>query len=227
MFGKGVVVGKYEAIRPTLAKRIVFSFDEALAKRGLNRPHLPRVTKAKSFPVLGFVFVVSLTLVYVVDPYSGNLASASTIQVYDPDDEQNQSFVFDQDYSVNFERGGYRMISGTAAKSYFILAAPMPAPGSSQAYALEYISKRDWGMDQFSCLVNLWNRESNWRHLAKNPSSGAYGIPQSLPGSKMATEGADWMTNPQTQIRWGVKYIAARYKNPCGAWAHSEEHNWY
>jgi len=220
-------MGKYEAINPTLAKRIVFSFDEALAKRGLTRPHLPRVTKAKSLPVLGFIFVVSLTLVYVVDPYSGNLASASTIQVYDPDDEQNQSFVFDEEYTVSFERGGYRMISGSAAKSYFILAAPMPAPGSSQAYALEYIAKRDWGMDQFSCLVNLWNRESNWRHLAKNPSSGAYGIPQSLPGSKMATEGADWMTNPQTQIRWGVKYIAARYSNPCAAWAHSEEHNWY
>jgi hypothetical protein len=103
----------------------------------------------------------------------------------------------------------------------------MPEEGSVQAYALDYISKRDWGMDQFSCLVNLWNRESNWRHLAKNPSSGAYGIPQSLPGSKMATEAADWMTNPETQIRWGVKYIAARYKLPCNAWAHSEEHNWY
>ena len=82
-------MGKYEAIKPTLAKRIVFFFDEALAKRGLARPHLPRVTKAKSLPVLGFIFVVSLTLVYVVDPYSGNLASASTVQVYDPDDEKN------------------------------------------------------------------------------------------------------------------------------------------
>lgn len=222
-----MILGKYEITKPPLAKRLVISFDAFLAKHSLARPHLPRVTKAKSFPVLGFVFAVSLTLVYVVDPYSGNLASASTIQVYDPADEQSQSFVFDEELSVSFERGGYRMISGTAAKSYFVLAAAMPEEGSVQAYALDYISKRDWGMDQFSCLVNLWNRESNWRHLAKNPSSGAYGIPQSLPGSKMATEGADWMTNPETQIRWGVKYIAARYKLPCNAWAYFEENNWY
>ena len=220
-------MGKYELLRPPLAKRLILEFDAFLAKRGLARPRLPRVTKAKSFPVLGAVFAVSLTLVYVVDPYSGHLASASTIQVYDPSDKYSQSFAFEQDYEVSFERGGYRMISGSAARSYFVLAAAMPTPGSSQAYALEYISKRDWGMDQFSCLVKLWTRESNWRHLAKNPSSGAYGIPQSLPGSKMASEGADWMTNPETQIRWGVKYIAARYKNPCNAWAHSEEHNWY
>jgi hypothetical protein len=220
-------MGKYELIKPTLAKRTVLAFDAFLANRGLARPHLPRVTKAKSFPVLGSVFAVSLTLVYVVDPYSGNLASASTVQVYEQGQEDSQSFAFEQEYTVSFERGGYRMISGTEAKSYFVLAAAMPPAGSPQAYALEYISKRDWGMDQFSCLVNLWNRESNWRHLAKNPSSGAYGIPQSLPGSKMATEGADWMTNPETQIRWGVKYIAARYKAPCNAWAHSEEHNWY
>jgi hypothetical protein len=63
--------------------------------------------------------------------------------------------------------------------------------------------------------------------LAKNSESGAYGIPQAWPGSKMATEGPDWMTNHETQIRWGVKYIATRYKAPCGAWAHSEAHNWY
>lgn len=220
-------MGKYEVIRPPLAKRLVISLDAFLAKHSLARPRLPRITKAKSFPVLGFVFAVSLTLVYVVDPYSGNLASASTIQVFDPEEKQSQSFALDEEFSVSFERGGYRMISGSAAKSYFVLAAPMPSVGSVQAYALEYITKRDWGMDQFSCLVNLWTRESNWRHLAKNPSSGAYGIPQSLPGSKMATEGADWMTNPETQIRWGVKYIAARYKLPCNAWAHSEEHNWY
>jgi len=219
-------LGKYEAVRPPLAKRVILAFDEALAKKGLSRPHLPRFTRAKTFPALGFIFVLSFTLVYVVDPYSGNLASATTVQVFDPE-IQDQSFVYDVEYSVSFERGGYRMVSGDAAKSYFVLAASMPEPGSAKAYALEYISKRDWGMDQFSCLVNLWTKESNWRHLAKNPSSGAYGIPQALPGSKMATEGADWMTNPETQIRWGVKYISARYKTPCGAWAFFLERNWY
>jgi hypothetical protein len=219
-------LGKYEAIRPPLAKRIVLVLDERLANMGLRRPHLPRLNRAKTFPALGFFFVLCFTLVYTVDPYSGNLASASTIQVFDPD-AKDQNFIFEEQYAVSFERGGYRMVSGDAAKSYFVLAAPMPEPGTPKAYALNYISQRDWGMDQFSCLVKLWTRESNWRHLARNPSSGAYGIPQALPASKMATEGADWMTNPETQIRWGVKYIASRYKTPCGAWAFFSQRNWY
>lgn len=221
-------MGKYEVIRPPLAKRLILSLDEKLASRGIKRPHLPRLTRANSFPVLGFVMVLSFTLVYSVDPYSGNLASAATMQVFDPNsDSEDQNFVYEEEYTVSFERGGFRVVSGSAAKSFFVLAAPVPDPGSAKAYAMEYIAKRGWEFDQFSCLVNLWTKESNWRHLAKNPSSGAYGIPQALPGSKMATEGADWMTNPETQIRWGVKYIAARYKTPCGAWAFFTENNWY
>ena len=75
--------------------------------------------------------------------------------------------------------------------------------------------------------MRLWQKESNWRYTARNPSSGAYGIPQSLPGSKMASAGADWQTNPATQIKWGLGYIAARYGTPCSAWAHSQQVNWY
>ena len=83
-----------------------------------------------------------------------------------------------------------------------------------------------WGDDQFACLLSLWNRESGWRVNAAN-SSGAYGIPQALPGSKMASAGADWQTNPATQIAWGLGYIAGRYGTPCGAWDHSESNGWY
>ncbi len=81
--------------------------------------------------------------------------------------------------------------------------------------------------DQFGCLDSLWTRESGWNIYADNPTSSAYGIPQSLPGSKMASAGADWATNPVTQIRWGLGYIQDRYGSPCGAWAHSESNNWY
>jgi hypothetical protein len=81
--------------------------------------------------------------------------------------------------------------------------------------------------DQFGCLDSLYTRESNWNPYADNPTSSAYGIPQSLPGSKMAAAGADWETNPVTQIRWGLGYIQDRYGSPCGAWAHSESHGWY
>lgn len=80
---------------------------------------------------------------------------------------------------------------------------------------------------QFGCLDSLWERESKWNVYADNPSSSAYGIPQALPGSKMASAGADWRTNPVTQIRWGLGYIEDRYGSPCGAWAHSQRVGWY
>nr|WP_041553567.1 ubiquitin-like domain-containing protein [Cellulomonas fimi] len=100
-------------------------------------------------------------------------------------------------------------------------------PGTAQALGKEMAAARGWGDDQFACLLSLWNKESGWRVNAENRSSGAYGIPQALPGSKMATAGADWQTNPATQISWGLGYIAARYGDPCGAWAHSQAKGWY
>jgi len=84
-----------------------------------------------------------------------------------------------------------------------------------------------WGDDQFQCLDRLWAKESGWSYSAYNGSSGATGIPQSLPGSKMATAGADWATNAATQIKWGLGYIAGSYGSPCSAWSHSQSVNWY
>jgi hypothetical protein len=114
-------------------------------------------------------------------------------------------------------------VGGTAAStaSPAPAAVPAPTPGSAQAIAADMVAARGWGADDFSCLVSLWNRESGWRTTAANPN-GAYGIPQAYPGSKMASAGADWQTNPATQITWGLDYIAARYGSPCGAWARSE-----
>lgn len=88
-------------------------------------------------------------------------------------------------------------------------------------------SQYGWGADQFSCLVSLWNRESGWNYQAYNASSGATGIPQALPGSKMASAGSDWQTNATTQIIWGLGYISDVYGTPCGAWAQSEAVGWY
>ena len=97
-----------------------------------------------------------------------------------------------------------------------------------QKYAHDLcINTYGWTEADFSNLVKLWTRESSWRANAHNPSSGAHGIPQSLPASKMASEGADYYTNGYTQIRWGLKYIKNRYGNPSNAWAHSEQHGWY
>jgi hypothetical protein len=84
-----------------------------------------------------------------------------------------------------------------------------------------------WDMGEFQCLVDLWNRESGWDENAYNSSSGATGIPQALPGSKMASAGDDWATNPATQIEWGLGYIDGVYGSPCAAWSHSESVGWY
>jgi uncharacterized protein YabE (DUF348 family) len=100
-------------------------------------------------------------------------------------------------------------------------------PGSAQAIGKELAAARGWGDDQFACLLELWNHESGWRINAENKSSGAYGIPQALPGSKMASVADDWRTNPATQITWGLNYIGGRYGDPCGAYSSFKAKGWY
>jgi hypothetical protein len=99
--------------------------------------------------------------------------------------------------------------------------------GDPQDIARALMPKFGFGPGQFGCLVSLWNRESHWNVHAHNASSGAHGIPQALPGSKMASAGPDWQSSAVTQITWGLGYIQDRYGSPCGAWAHSESHGWY
>jgi hypothetical protein len=88
-------------------------------------------------------------------------------------------------------------------------------------------AQRGWTGEQWGCLDKLWTRESNWQVTAQNGSSGAYGIPQSLPGRKMATFGSDWRTSARTQIRWGLSYIERSYGTPCAAWHHSQGYGYY
>lgn len=94
-------------------------------------------------------------------------------------------------------------------------------------YAYDQFDDYGWSDSDFQCLVKLWNRESGWSPNAHNRSSGAHGIPQSLPASKMASFGSDYMTNYQTQIDWGLYYIKNRYGTPTKAWNHSQKYNWY
>ncbi|MDQ4489880.1 hypothetical protein RBS60_06675 [Sinomonas sp. ASV486] len=109
-------------------------------------------------------------------------------------------------------------------------AAPPQAvtdPAGAQAYAASRLAAYGWGQDQMSALITLWNKESGWSTTATNASSGAYGIVQSLPGSKMASAGADWQTNYKTQIEWGLNYIKERYGSPANALGWHLAHNWY
>lgn len=110
-----------------------------------------------------------------------------------------------------------------------LVASPVNATtNDNKEYARNYmLTTYGWGEDQFNCLDKLWFKESRWNHASRNKRSGAYGIPQALPGSKMKSAGADWKTNPHTQIRWGLNYIAKRYKTPCGAYQHFQKKRWY
>lgn len=96
-----------------------------------------------------------------------------------------------------------------------------------QQYAESQFGQYDWSSSQLSYLIELWNRESGWNYKAYNASSGATGIPQALPGDKMASAGSDWQTNPETQINWGLSYIQGRYGSPQAAWAHETQYGWY
>jgi hypothetical protein len=105
--------------------------------------------------------------------------------------------------------------------------APSAPSGSPQQIAQQMLSQFGWSNSQFSCLQPLWEHESGWNVYASNPSTGAYGIPQALPGSKMASAGPDWQSNAATQIRWGLDYIQGLYGSPCGALSHEQADGWY
>jgi hypothetical protein len=113
-----------------------------------------------------------------------------------------------------------------AAEAAAALAAANTVDGAKATARQLASSRYGWGDDQFSCLNSLWTKESSWNYQAYNPS-GATGIPQALPGSKMASAGADWQTNAATQIAWGLGYISSVYGTPCSAWSHSQATNWY
>lgn len=138
------------------------------------------------------------------------------------------------------ETSGY-VSAGTAGGEAGGIGSAVPSIGNStgspdvsgsglsgpQSFALSQMSKYGWDKGEFDALVTLWTKESGWNYQAKNPSSGAYGIPQALPASKMASAGADYMTNANTQIKWGLGYIKGRYGSPSKALAFHLKHNWY
>jgi hypothetical protein len=194
-----------------------------------------------SLPVFAFLATCSFLLVSIVEPYSGAYASSpETVAPMLQQQQEAQSLTVAGDHEVEAVRDGFEVVelpkpkpkvaapsTGGAAAAPAAPRAAAPSPGSAQAIAHDMVLARGWGEGEFNCLVSLWNKESGWNTYAQNPSSGAYGIPQALPGNKMASAGADWATNPATQISWGLGYISGRYGTPCGAWGHSQNVGWY
>ena len=120
---------------------------------------------------------------------------------------------------------------GSTAVAYNDDPPPAPvldnSPAAAQGFAQQLLAQQGLGPAEFQCLTTLWTRESDWNFTATNPSSGAYGIAQSLPAEKMDSAGRDWATNAQTQVRWGLSYVTGRYGTPCGAVAFWDNHHWY
>ncbi|SDL92192.1 Transglycosylase SLT domain-containing protein [Streptomyces wuyuanensis] len=114
-----------------------------------------------------------------------------------------------------------------ASRSAVRDASSFAAQSSYSISEVQAIARQMVPGDQFQCFSNIVDHESSWNYRAQNPSSGAYGLVQALPGSKMASAGADWQTNPATQIKWGLNYMNDRYGSPCGAWSFWQANNWY
>lgn len=215
--------------------------EPAAVNRPVTRPVkvAMRRSRTRSKTVLScfaFSAAMGFVLVTAVDPYSGATASPYYQPASRFGGERAQALSITGTYANAVTRDNFTVTEKPkppppppveAKKKFAAPAAAVPDPGSAQAYAYGAVAARGWGEDQYSCLVSLWSRESGWRVNAMNSSSGAYGIPQALPGSKMATAGSDWETNAATQIEWGLGYISGRYGTPCGAWAHSEDIGWY
>jgi len=189
--------------------------------------------------LFGFLAAFAFLLVNVTDPYAGATASPYYQVAPSSEAQGEQLLAMASGDAVTIVRDGFTVtekvvvvapppaeLADTTSAAWAPPAA-VPDPGSAQAAGAAAVAARGWGTDQYDCLVSLWNRESGWRVNAYNASSGAYGIPQSLPGNKMASAGADWETSAATQIEWGLGYITSRYGSPCGAWQHSEDMGWY
>ncbi|MFB6986672.1 lytic transglycosylase domain-containing protein [Streptomyces sp. NPDC056178] len=129
--------------------------------------------------------------------------------------EQERKEKKERDAAERASRSSVRSASSFATQSSYTVA-------QVQAMARQMVPA-----DQFQCFSNIVNHESTWNYRATNPSSGAYGLVQALPGSKMSSAGADWQTNPATQIKWGLSYMNASYGSPCGAWSFWQANHWY
>ncbi|WP_121255661.1 lytic transglycosylase domain-containing protein [Nocardioides ferulae] len=154
------------------------------------------------------------------DPGAPEVGSAATLEL--PEREESVSRSDRRDEADPLKEAALAQPEGQAITRTETLSDDDPRD-IGRALLAEF----GFSSDQWSCLDSLWTRESNWTVTADNPTSSAYGIPQALPGSKMASAGADWATNPVTQIRWGLGYIADRYGSPCSAWGHSQSVGWY
>jgi len=182
----------------------------------------PFVLRAGAFAVAAAVM-----LLFAMAPMNREPALADTAAA-EAEAPALQELAIASGAAASISRDGYKITKpAPVILARSAPAAGTPDPGTAKAIAYAMVMAKGWSQAEYDCLVALWNKESHWNVYAHNKSSGAYGIPQALPGSKMASAGADWATNPKTQITWGLGYIQNRYGTPCGAWNASQTKGWY
>ena len=186
------------------------------------------LTLATVISVAGVAFSTSTTAAGTTDAYltsvNSNTATMRTADLVRGSSAQ-QTDSLSKTRAIHAEH--QQVAAKKAAAAVKTPAHPVTPSGTPRQIAKQMLGKFGWSSSQFSCLSPLWQHESGWSVKADNAGSGAYGIPQALPGSQMASAGGDWKTNAATQIKWGLTYIHGRYGSPCGAWTHEQADNWY
>ncbi|MCI1983648.1 MAG: G5 domain-containing protein [Bifidobacteriaceae bacterium] len=173
-------------------------------------------TKVQTKGVAGEM--VSTNLVQVV---GGKTISSNTLASWVKKTPVNKVILVGTKVAAASSSASSGSSSSSSSSSDYGTTTPV---GTAQSIAHKKVLAKGWSESEFTCLVKLWQKESGWRTNAHNASSGAHGIPQALPGSKM---GAGWQSDANVQITWGINYIAGRYSTPCGAWGHSQSVGWY
>lgn len=170
---------------------------------------------------LEFPATTSLTLPAPTDALAGQGYLTSKV---DPEIAPIETALFSELSSSATVSASAMSLVSSASASVELARTP---DGAREVAKILMDDKYDWGNGQYSCLDELWTKESHWNYKASNRRSGAHGIPQALPATKMDSAGTDWRTNPVTQISWGLRYIEVRYDTPCKAWAKFKRSNWY
>jgi hypothetical protein len=162
-------------------------------------------------------------------PVESRVADQSTRPIARAENQQGNATLAEQAFLLRLTQARDAIAQRQAARKRAaeLTARNAAASGSPRQIAQAMLGSFGWSSSQFSCLNPLWEHESGWSVTASNAGSGAYGIPQALPGSRMASAGPDWQTSVATQIRWGLQYIKDTYGSPCAAWSHSQATGWY
>ncbi len=189
--------------------------------------------RAKSIAILGTSSAMLLIATLLPAASGLELSLVSTVEVEAPQGAANRApetaaALFGEDDLTATATGAIfssqMALVSAVSRQVEIARTPFGAKKVAKSILIE-----EYGFNerQYDCLNQLWTEESNWNYKSRNKVSGAHGIPQALPASKMNVISTDWRTNPVTQIRWGLRYISLRYETPCKAWSKHKRSNWY